>query len=65
MIALAIKQAGSVDGEKLHAALESLGPYDGLLKTYDKPFSPGHHEALGPADYEMTVWRGPRLELIG
>ena len=65
MIALAVKQAGSTDGEKLHSALESLGTYDGLLKTYNNPFSPDHHEALGPKDYEMTVWKGPRLELIG
>jgi branched-chain amino acid transport system substrate-binding protein len=65
MIALAVKQAGSTDGEKLHSARESLGTYDGLLKTYNAPFSPDHHEALGPKDYEMTVWKGPRLELIG
>ena len=64
MIALALKQAGSTDGEKLHGALESLGTYDGLIKTYTNPFSPERHEALGPDDYEMTVWRGPRLELI-
>jgi len=44
---------------------EALGTYDGLIKTYSNPFSPDRHEALGPDDYEMTVWRGPRLELIG
>ena len=65
MIALAVKQAGTTDGEKLHGALESLGTFDGLLKTYNKPFSPDHHEALEPKDYEMTIWKGPRLELIG
>ena len=65
MIALALHRAGSTDGEKLHGALEALGTYDGLIKTYSNPFSPNRHEALGPEDYEMTVWRGPRLELIG
>ena len=65
MIALAVKQAGTTDGEKLHGALESLGTFDGLLKTYNNPFSPDHHEALEPKDYEMTIWKGPRLELIG
>lgn len=64
MIALAIRKAGSTDGPKLHDALESLGRYDGLIKDYVDPFSPDHHEALGPNDYEMTVWNGPRLELI-
>ena len=65
MIALAVKQAGTTDGEKLHGALEALGTFDGLLKTYNRPFSPDHHEALEPKDYEMTIWKGPRLELIG
>jgi branched-chain amino acid transport system substrate-binding protein len=65
MIALAVKRAGTTDGEKLHGALESLGTFHGLLKTYNNPFSPDHHEALEPKDYEMTIWKGPRLELIG
>jgi branched-chain amino acid transport system substrate-binding protein len=65
MIALALQKAGSTDGEKLHSALETLGTYDGLIKTYANPFSPDRHEALAPEDYEMTVWKGPRLELIG
>ena len=51
--------------EKLLGALEALGTYDGLIKTYSNPFSPDRHEALGPDDYEMSVWKGPRLELIG
>ncbi|HLN08098.1 MAG TPA: ABC transporter substrate-binding protein [Xanthobacteraceae bacterium] len=65
MIALAARKAGSTDGPALHAALEALGTYDGLIKTYTNPFSPERHEALGPQDYQMTVWNGPRLELIG
>jgi len=65
MIALAIGKAGSTEGPKVHAALESLGTYDGLIKRYANPFSPERHEALGPGDYMMTVWKGPRLELIG
>lgn len=64
MIAIAIGKSGSTEGPKVHAALESLGRYDGLIKDYANPFSPDHHEALGPSDYEMTVWNGPRLELI-
>jgi len=59
-----MRKAGSTDGPKVHAALESLGTYDGLIKTYHDPFSPDHHEALGPDDYEMTVWKRTRLELI-
>jgi branched-chain amino acid transport system substrate-binding protein len=65
MIALAIKKAGSTEGPKLHAALENLGAYEGLIKTYNAPFTPERHEALGPDDYMMTIWRGTRLELMG
>lgn len=65
MIALAIKKAGGTDGPKMQAALESLGTYDGLLKSYTNPFSASRHEALDPDDYSMTVWKGSRLELIG
>jgi hypothetical protein len=48
----------------MQAALESLGSYDGLLKSYANPFSAERHEALNPEDYSMTVWKGARLELI-
>ena len=65
MIALAIKKAGGTDGPKMQAALESLGSYDGLMKSYNNPFSASRHEALDPDDYLMTVWKGSRLELIG
>ena len=65
MIALAIGKAASTEGPKLHAALESLGAYDGLVKSYNNPFSSDRHEALGPEDYSMTVWKGTRLELTG
>jgi branched-chain amino acid transport system substrate-binding protein len=64
MIALAIKKAQSTDGPKLQTALESLGSYDGLVKSYSNPFSASNHEALGPSDYLMTAWKGTRLELI-
>ena len=64
MIALAIKKAGGTEGPKVQSALESLGGYNGLIKSYANPFSADRHEALGPEDYSMTVWRGSRLELI-
>ena len=64
MIALAIKKAGGTEGPKLQSALESLGAYNGLMKSYANRFSADRHEALGPDDYSMTVWQGTRLELI-
>ena len=50
LLAAAIKQAGSTDGEKVRAALENLNAkVDGVVTTYDKPFSHTDHEAIKPA----------------
>lgn len=45
MLAAAIKQAGSTDGPKIREALENLhGPINGVLMTYDRPFTKSNHE---------------------
>ena len=47
LLAAAIKQAGSTDGPKIKAALEDLkSPVEGVVTTYNKPFSKGDHEAI-------------------
>jgi branched-chain amino acid transport system substrate-binding protein len=47
LLAAAMKQAGSTDGPKVKAALESLSAkVDGVVTTYDKPFSKDDHEAI-------------------
>ncbi|MBX9869918.1 MAG: ABC transporter substrate-binding protein [Burkholderiaceae bacterium] len=47
LLAAAIKQAGSTDGPKIKAALEDLKtPVEGVVTTYNKPFSAGDHEAI-------------------
>ncbi len=47
LLAAAIKQAGSTDGPKIKAALEDLKtPIDGVITTYNKPFSKADHEAI-------------------
>ena len=47
LLAAAIKQANSTDGPKIKAALESLNAkVDGVVTTYDKPFSKTDHEAI-------------------
>jgi branched-chain amino acid transport system substrate-binding protein len=47
LLAAAIKQAGSTDGPKIKAALEDLKtPVEGVVTTYNKPFSKGDHEAI-------------------
>ncbi|HEY8972695.1 MAG TPA: ABC transporter substrate-binding protein [Burkholderiaceae bacterium] len=47
LLAAAIKQAGSTDGPKIREALENLKtPVEGVVTTYNKPFSKGDHEAI-------------------
>jgi branched-chain amino acid transport system substrate-binding protein len=47
LLAAAIKQAGSTEGPKIKAALENLGaPVDGVVTSYNKPFSKGDHDAI-------------------
>jgi branched-chain amino acid transport system substrate-binding protein len=58
----AIAQAGSTDGDKIREALENLGgKYEGLIKTYDHPFSKMEHDALGPGDYIMVRYEGEKI----
>ena len=47
LIAAAIRQAGSTEGPKIRAALENLKtPIEGVVTTYDKPFSKTDHDAI-------------------
>jgi branched-chain amino acid transport system substrate-binding protein len=47
LLAAAIKQAGSTDGPKIKAALEELKtPVEGVVTTYNKPFTKTDHEAI-------------------
>jgi branched-chain amino acid transport system substrate-binding protein len=47
LLAAAIKQAGSTDGERIRDALENLNTkVDGIVTVYDKPFSKTDHEAV-------------------
>ncbi|UXH78026.1 ABC transporter substrate-binding protein [Roseateles amylovorans] len=47
LLAAAIKQAGSTEGPKVKAALEDLKtPVEGVVTTYNKPFSKADHEAI-------------------
>lgn len=47
LLAAAIKQAGTTDGAKVRAALEDLKtPVEGVVTTYNKPFTKTDHEAI-------------------
>jgi len=59
LVAMAIEQAKSTDGDAIRTALEDLkGSYEGLIKTYNKPFSAENHDALTPNDYVMVHYEG-------
>jgi branched-chain amino acid transport system substrate-binding protein len=51
--AMAIEKAGSTDGKAIRDGYYKIDHYDGLIKTYSKPFSPQVHDALNEHDY---VW---------
>jgi branched-chain amino acid transport system substrate-binding protein len=62
LLALGIEQAGSTESGAIRVALEDLKkPYDGLIKTYTRPFSTSEHDALGPQDYVMVHYQGEEI----
>ena len=61
LLALAIEKAGSTDGDAIRVALEGLGKYEGLIKTYVKPFSAEEHDALTPDDYIMVRYEKDQI----
>jgi len=47
LLAAAIKQANSVEGPKVKAALEDMKqPIEGVVTTYTRPFTKGDHDAI-------------------
>ena len=57
LIAAAMKLAKSTDGEKVAAALEEVTGVQGVIKTYNKPFSKTNHEALSVTDFYLARWK--------
>src|SRR5262245_23096036 len=57
LTALAIAKAGSTEGPKVRQAFYAIDKYDGLIKTYAKPFTSDNHDALGPDDYIFTFFK--------
>lgn len=61
LTALALNKAGSTDGDKIRQAFYEIPDYQGLLKTYKKPFSPGDHDALEDNDYVWVRFEGKTI----
>lgn len=54
LLARAIDKAGSTDRRAIRNALEQLGPYNGLVRKFPRPFTPERHEALEQKDVFMA-----------
>jgi len=64
LLAAAIKQAGSTDGDKVRGALESLNTkIEGVVTTYNKPFTRDDHEAIKPNMVVMGEVKNGRVVL--
>jgi branched-chain amino acid transport system substrate-binding protein len=62
LLAAAIKQAGSTEGPKIAAALENLKePLEGVVTTYNKPYSHDDHEAINFENTQFGEVRGGRV----
>ena len=65
LLAAAIKQANSAEGPKILAALQDLKtPVEGVVITYNKPFSATDHEAIKAKDVVMGVVENGRVEFL-
>ncbi|MDO8300880.1 ABC transporter substrate-binding protein [Lacisediminimonas sp.] len=58
LTALALNVAKSTNGDKLREGFYGIPDYDGLIKTYKKPFSNGDNDALTDSDYIWVRFEG-------
>lgn len=61
LTALALDKAGSTDGEAVRKGFAAIDRYDGLIKTYQKPFADGRHDALVGDDYVWARFEGDHI----
>jgi branched-chain amino acid transport system substrate-binding protein len=59
--ALAIAAAGSTEGDAVREGFYKIDRYEGLIKTYVKPFSVTQHDALGADDYVWAQFIGDKI----
>lgn len=54
LLSKAIKQANSFDYDKVKTELENIQTYEGVIKSYNQPFSKDRHDALEKKDFFMA-----------
>jgi branched-chain amino acid transport system substrate-binding protein len=65
LTALAIQAAGSTDGAAVREGYYKIERYEGLIKTYVKPFTPTQHDALAADDYVWAQFIDNRILPVG
>ncbi|NIM43367.1 MAG: ABC transporter substrate-binding protein [Hydrogenophaga sp.] len=65
LAALAIAAAGSTEGDAVRQGFYKIGKYEGLIKTYDKPFSATQHDAVLSSDYVWAQFIDNRIVPVG
>lgn len=63
--ALAIAAAGSTEGDAVRQGFYKIGKHAGLIKTYDKPFTPTVHDAVTADDYVWAQFIDNRILPVG
>jgi branched-chain amino acid transport system substrate-binding protein len=65
LTALAIEKAGSTDGPAIREGYYKIDRYEGLIKTYSKPFTPDNHDAVNENDYVWTQFIDNQIVPVG
>lgn len=65
LTALAIQAAGSTQGDDIRQGFYKIEKYEGLIKTYVKPFTPTVHDAVQANDYVWAQFIDNRIVPVG
>lgn len=65
LAALAIAKAGSTKGDEVRKGFYAIDRYEGLIKTYAKPFTAEVHDAIGENDYVWAQFIDNRILPVG
>ena len=65
LVAAAIQHAGSTIGDAVRQGFYKIEKHEGLIKTYNKPFSGEVHDAVGPQDYVWTQFIDNQILPVG
>lgn len=65
LTAMAIEKAGSTAGPAIREGYYKVDRYEGLIKTFVKPFSPATHDAVNENDYVWTQFIDNQILPVG